>query len=159
MATNQHFLLSGSSEKPTHFEKHMVTGQCLRSSRALLPRFSFEISIKMGAGASSLPRVRKALLIRAHNMRAADQTLIDQFLPFAFRGPDHQMHILPSQIQNCLNMNKTDYFWLEDLLKTLFTPSDPLLASSSSSGKVQAVLLACCLKLTINAGREGSEAI
>lgn len=86
----------------------------------------------MGAGASSLPRVRKALLIRAYNIRAPDQTLLDQFIPHAFRGPDMQMYIFPSQVQKCLDMNKADYAWLEELLRSLFTvPS-----TNSPAGKV-----------------------
>lgn len=84
----------------------------------------------MGAGASSLPRLRKALLIRAYNLRDKDQSLVDQFIPFAFRGPDMQMYILPSQIQNALRMTSPDYAWLEDLLQTLF------LQPSGLQGKV-----------------------
>ncbi len=74
----------------------------------------------MGAGASTLPRIRKAILMRAYNVRPAEQTLLEQFVPFAYREADHQMYILPSQIKKCLDMNKPDYYWFDELLRTLF---------------------------------------
>ena len=39
----------------------------------------------MGGGASSLIRLRKALVIRAYNLRSAEQTLDEQFRPLTFR--------------------------------------------------------------------------
>jgi len=39
----------------------------------------------MGGGASSLIRLRKALVIRAYNLRKAELTLDEQFRPHAIR--------------------------------------------------------------------------
>lgn len=39
----------------------------------------------MGSGVSSLVRLRKALVIRAYNLRGADQTIEEQFDKYAFR--------------------------------------------------------------------------
>jgi hypothetical protein len=41
--------------------------------------------IKMGAGASSMNRLRKALLMRAYNIRNSDETLEEQFRKHAYR--------------------------------------------------------------------------
>eukprot|EP00981_Chlorochromonas_danica_P000668 scaffold146_cov171-Ochromonas_danica.AAC.17 len=92
----------------------------------------------MGSGASSIARVRKALLIRAYNLRPPDQNLLQFFLSHAFRGSDRQMYIKPSQIKLCLGMNNDSYFWLDDLLITIFPSSisQPSGISSSSSSSV-----------------------
>jgi len=39
----------------------------------------------MGGGASSLIRLRKALVMRAYNLRNSQQTLDEQFRPFSYR--------------------------------------------------------------------------
>ena len=40
----------------------------------------------MGAGASSLNRLRKAVLMRAYNVRQSDETLEEQFRKYAYRA-------------------------------------------------------------------------
>ena len=39
----------------------------------------------MGAGASSMNRLRKAILMRAYNVRNSDETLEEQFRKYAYR--------------------------------------------------------------------------
>jgi hypothetical protein len=77
----------------------------------------------MGAGASSLPRLRKALAIRAYNARKATDktTLFEQFLPFAVQRADNRLYYIDSaQIKTCLGLDSQEYAWLDDLLVTLF---------------------------------------
>eukprot|EP01031_Cornospumella_fuschlensis_P033787 gene33787-40885_t len=71
----------------------------------------------MGAGASSVPRLRKALFIKAYNQRSdRSLSLADQFLPFSFRGADYQLYILPSRVLECLGMKGSDYDWIQHIL-------------------------------------------
>ncbi len=69
----------------------------------------------MGSGASSLLRLRKALLIRAYNLRSADETIDDQFRKFSYRNADKQLCIAISDIKRCLNMEPGEYLWIEDI--------------------------------------------
>ncbi len=80
----------------------------------------------MGAGASSLPRLRKALLIKAYNARStsqngADLSLYEQFLPYAYQRDDKMYYINVVQIKTCLGLEMSkDYVWLDDLLIAMF---------------------------------------
>lgn len=80
----------------------------------------------MGSGVSSLARLRKAVLIRAYNLRSADETLIDQFMPYAYQKEGKGMFIAIYQIKKCLKMDTPEYKWIEEVLQAIFTvPSDP----------------------------------
>jgi hypothetical protein len=81
----------------------------------------------MGAGASSFSRLRKAVLIRAYNLRPSDQSLIDQFLPYTYQKEGKGLYIEISQIKKCLKMDSAEYKWIEELLQTIFSAqsSDP----------------------------------
>jgi hypothetical protein len=81
----------------------------------------------MGAGASSLPRLRKALLMKAYNARSkssegSDLTLYEQFLPFAYQREDKMYYINVTQIKACLGLveDKKEYLWLDELLANIF---------------------------------------
>ena len=76
----------------------------------------------MGAGASSLPRLRKALLIKAYNTRRSPElSLYEQFLPFAAQLPEDKMfYITVPRIKECLGLDAKDYAWLDELLNTMF---------------------------------------
>ncbi len=80
----------------------------------------------MGAGASSLPRLRKALLMKAYNHRKqADLTLFEQFLPYAYQKEDSAYYINLAQIKACLGLegSNKDYAFLDDLLYAMFHKS------------------------------------
>lgn len=80
----------------------------------------------MGSGVSSLARLRKAVLIRAYNLRASDQTLIDQFMPFTYQKDGKGLYISIHQIKKCLKMESSDYKWVEEVLQAVFTvPTTP----------------------------------
>lgn len=80
----------------------------------------------MGSGISSLARLRKAVLIRAYNLRASDQTLIDQFMPFTYQKDGKGLHISIHQIKKCLKMDSPEYKWVEEVLQAVFTvPTTP----------------------------------
>lgn len=85
----------------------------------------------MGSGASILSRVRKALVIRAYNLRAADQTLIEQFLPYSFQKDGQGLYITVDSVKKCLKLDNGEYKWIEDLLDAMFSQS-----SSSNPAKV-----------------------
>lgn len=65
----------------------------------------------MGAGASSLIRLRKALVLRAYNLRSSQQTLEEQFRPIAFRE-NGVLYIALADVSKFLSV---DAPWLEDL--------------------------------------------
>jgi hypothetical protein len=62
-------------------ESSYCTGKLRLSDWALVA----PTCIKMGAGASSMNRLRKALLMRAYNIRNSDETLEEQFRKHAYR--------------------------------------------------------------------------
>lgn len=74
----------------------------------------------MGGGASSFSRLRKAIVIRAYNLRAADETVDDQFRRFAQRGSDSVMYISLEDIRRSLNMETKEYEWVDHLFQQLF---------------------------------------
>ncbi|KAJ1434185.1 hypothetical protein B484DRAFT_394164, partial [Ochromonadaceae sp. CCMP2298] len=74
----------------------------------------------MGAGASALPRLRKALVIRSYNLRAPDETIEEQFRVYAFRDARNVLHIKLSDIKLCLGMDSGEYMWVEDLFQHTF---------------------------------------
>jgi hypothetical protein len=74
----------------------------------------------MGGGASSLTRLRKAIVIRAYNLRAADETVDDQFRRFAQRGGDNVLYISLEDIRRSLNMETKEYEWVDHLFQHLF---------------------------------------
>lgn len=69
----------------------------------------------MGSGASSLARVRKALIIRAYNLRKNDETLDEQFRKFSYRNPAGQLCISLNDVKNCLDIEPGEYTWIEKL--------------------------------------------
>ena len=73
----------------------------------------------MGSGGStlnSLVRLRKAICIRAHNLRAADETLEDQFAKYSFKKNDNKRYICLQDVKQALS---TDAPWIEDLFRNL----------------------------------------
>ena len=85
----------------------------------------------MGSGVSTLNRLRKALVIRAYNLRPSDQTLIEQFLPFSFQKDSQGLYITIENIKKCLKLDNGEYRWIEELLDALFSQS-----STSNPAKV-----------------------
>lgn len=77
----------------------------------------------MGSGASSLIYFRKALLIRACNLRKPGQTLDEQFRKYAYKGIDKQLRITIVDIRRCLCMEPGEYLWIEDLFRANGTPT------------------------------------
>jgi hypothetical protein len=86
----------------------------------------------MGSGASSLVRLRKAILIRAYNLRKPDETLDDQFRKYSYRNGENQICISISDIKQCLCMEPGEYLWIEDLFR-------------HTSGSLEPVRLQCAI--------------
>ncbi len=80
----------------------------------------------MGSGASSLVRLRKAVLIRAYNLRKADETLEEQFRKYSFRSAEKQLCIAIADIKQCLCMEPGEYLWIEDLFRHTTGSVDPV---------------------------------
>lgn len=60
----------------------------------------------MGAGASSLARLRKAVVIKSYNLRKSNQTIEEQFKCYAFRNKtDGFLYIKLDDIRKCLGTN------------------------------------------------------
>ena len=74
----------------------------------------------MGAGISSL-RLRKAIVIRAYNLRKGNETLEEQFRSFAWRGDDGIMYISLLDIKSCLCF--AEISWADDMIKRLIGDS------------------------------------
>jgi hypothetical protein len=74
----------------------------------------------MGGGASSLTRLRKAIVIRAYNLRTADETVDDQFRRFAQRGGDNVLYISLEDIRRSLKMETKEYEWVDHLFQHQF---------------------------------------
>lgn len=71
----------------------------------------------MGQGISSL-RLRKAIVIRAYNLRSGDETLEEQFKSFAFpSGDDGRLHISLLDIKACLCF--AEISWADEMIKRL----------------------------------------
>eukprot|EP01041_Mallomonas_annulata_P008592 gene8592-17721_t len=68
----------------------------------------------MGAGASSLMRLRKTLVIRAYNTRKGDETLEEQFKPYIYRKTNNKEYISLEDIKSALSL---DAPWVDDLFK------------------------------------------
>lgn len=79
-----------------------------------------QYSVNMGAGASSLNRLRKAVVIRAYNLREPDATVDDQFRRFAVRAADNSLYITISNVRKCLGMESKEHEWVDDLLHHAF---------------------------------------
>jgi hypothetical protein len=88
----------------------------------------------MGGAVSLQQRCRKALVIRAYNIRPADQTIEDQFSAYSFLKGDGQFYTNADLIKQCLNIGSNDYPWLEPLMQILSGSSAD--GSSSSGPKV-----------------------
>lgn len=88
----------------------------------------------MGGAVSLQQRCRKALVIRAYNIRPADQTIEDQFSAYSFLKGDGQFYTNADLIKQCLNIGSNDYPWLEPLMQILSGASSD--GSSSSGPKV-----------------------
>ena len=67
----------------------------------------------MGAGASSLMRLRKALVIRAYNSRKKEETLHEQFFPYAYRK-NNILYISLDDVKRVLSL---DAPWVDELFK------------------------------------------
>mmetsp|Transcript_21437 Transcript_21437/g.31058 ORF Transcript_21437/g.31058 Transcript_21437/m.31058 type:complete len:520 (+) Transcript_21437:166-1725(+) len=67
----------------------------------------------MGAGASSINRLRKALIMRAYNTRNADETLEEQFHKHTYRKGD----ILYISIQDVKRALSVDAQWVDQLFE------------------------------------------
>lgn len=74
----------------------------------------------MGGGVSSLNRLRKAIVIRAYNLRKPDDTVDDQFRRFAVRGADGVLYISFENIKRCLVMETKEYEWIDQFLHRSF---------------------------------------
>lgn len=74
----------------------------------------------MGGGASTLSRLRKAVVIRAYNLREPDQSLDQQFRPFAVRSIDGKLYITTQNIRSCLRMESKEYEWMDHLFQHTF---------------------------------------
>ena len=74
----------------------------------------------MGSGASSLNRIRKAIVIRAYNLRKPDETWEDQFRRFATRDADGVLQISVRNIKSCLMMESKDYDWVDAFFQHTF---------------------------------------
>jgi hypothetical protein len=74
----------------------------------------------MGGGVSSLSRLRKAIVIRAYNLRKPDETLDDQFRRFAVRDVDGVLYISFDNIKRCLLMETKEYDWVDMFLQHSF---------------------------------------
>lgn len=73
----------------------------------------------MGGAVSLQQRCRKALVIRAYNMRPSDQTLEEQFSSFSYLKGDGEFYTNADLIKQCLNIGENDYPWLEPLMQIL----------------------------------------
>jgi hypothetical protein len=69
---------------------------------------------------SSLSRLRKAVVIRAYNLRKPDETLDDQFRRFAVRDVDGVLYISFDNIKRCLLMETKEYDWVDKFLQHSF---------------------------------------
>lgn len=74
----------------------------------------------MGGGASTLIRLRKAIVIRSYNLREPDQTLDQQFRRFAVQGSDGKQYITVENIRSCLRMESKEYEWIDYLFQHTF---------------------------------------
>lgn len=71
----------------------------------------------MGAGASTVARLRKTLIIRSYNLRKRNETADEQFRPYAMRKEDRQLYISIQDILRCLDMLSSEYEWVEKSLR------------------------------------------
>ena len=78
------------------------------------------LSVAMGAGASSLGRLRKAIVIRSYNLRKPNETVDEQFRKFARRGEDNVLYITMDDVRKCLGMEAKEYEWIENLFQHTF---------------------------------------
>ena len=74
----------------------------------------------MGVGVSSL-RLRKAVVLRAYNLRQGDETLEEQFRKYAFRGVDGRLYISLIEVKECLRF--AELTWADEMLKRLMGES------------------------------------
>ena len=74
----------------------------------------------MGAGASSLARLRKAIVIRSYNLRKPGESVDEQFRHCATRDADNGLCIGIDDIRKCLSMESKEYEWIEHLFKHTF---------------------------------------
>ena len=60
-----------------------------------------------GVSSSSTMRLRKAIVIRAYNLRKADETLDEQFRVYAKRDPsqDNKLTITLQDVKKCLHLD------------------------------------------------------
>ena len=73
----------------------------------------------MGGGVSSLSRLRKAVVIRAYNLRTLEETVDTQFRQYATRGTDGALHISIDAVKRCLKMDTKEYEWVNQLFQLM----------------------------------------
>jgi len=66
-------------------------------------------------------RLRKALCIRAYNIRSADETLEEQFAKLSYRGEDGRVYLLFVDVKTVLGF--TDTPWIDEVFKRLWGES------------------------------------
>lgn len=64
----------------------------------------------MGAGASSLQRARKVLVIRAYNARAPEETLFEQFDKISKKTSQGKQIIRIDDVKKALGLSKAEWF-------------------------------------------------
>ncbi len=73
----------------------------------------------MGSGVSTQQRFRKAIVIRAFNLRPIDQSIEEQFMPYTYLKRDQQLYINVELIKQCLKIGKDEYPWMEHFFQAL----------------------------------------
>lgn len=58
-----------------------------------------------GVSSSSTVRLRKAIVIRAYNLRKSDETLDEQFRPYAKRDHSNKLTITLGDVKKCLQLD------------------------------------------------------
>lgn len=82
----------------------------------------------MGGGISISFRLRKALLMRAYNVRSKDSVILtieDQFRPYAFKSNDGKLEISLESIRKCLNLEDSAN-WVDNMLKEVLNQDNQL---------------------------------
>jgi hypothetical protein len=103
----------------------------------------------MGSGVSTLTRLRKAVLLKAYNLRSSpDQSLMEQFLPFTYQkdGTKGGLYISIRNIKKCLKMDTPEYKWIEEVLQAIFTVPP----TSDDNVVIQKVSVLTCFVLFFN---------
>lgn len=98
----------------------VLDSKIVRPTPSPADRFPLYSLKDMGGGASSLIRLRKAIIIRSYNLRKPEETVDQQFRKFAVRGEDGVLIISLQNIRNCLEMESKEYDWIDHLFLRIF---------------------------------------